>query len=116
MASSAPAPPPPPLLPQDLMEVTIGDVDDQMVLTIDKQAGKWEAMEQEQHVWNAIDEQRKLDGQKGKRRHKATKRKGWKRRGKRRGKRREKRRGRSKRRRGKTRRRSCRGRGNMLVR
>mgnify|MGYP006267672627 CR=1 FL=1 len=43
----------------DLMEVTMGDVDDQMVLTIDKQAEKWEAMEQEQHVWNAIDEERK---------------------------------------------------------
>ena len=41
------------------MEVTMGDVDNQMVLTIDKQAEKWEAMEQEQHVWNAIDEERK---------------------------------------------------------
>ena len=37
----------------------MGDVDNQMVLTIDKQAEKWEAMEQEQHVWNAIDEERK---------------------------------------------------------
>ncbi|XP_044452754.1 MAP7 domain-containing protein 1 [Triticum aestivum] len=70
MASSAPAPPPPPILPQDLMEVTMGDVDDQMVLTIDKQAEKWEAMEQEQHVWNAIDEERK---RKEKRRHKTRK-------------------------------------------
>ncbi|XP_037433065.1 FYN-binding protein 1-like [Triticum dicoccoides] len=73
MASSAPAPPPPPILRQDLMEVTMGDVDDQMVLTIDKQAEKWEAMEQEQHVWNAIDEERKLERQKEKRRHKERK-------------------------------------------
>ena len=41
------------------MEVTMGDIDDQMVLMIYKQNEKREAMEQEQHVWNAIDEERK---------------------------------------------------------
>ncbi|KAE8779568.1 hypothetical protein D1007_47407 [Hordeum vulgare] len=41
------------------IEVTISDVDDQVSLTIDKQTEKWEAMDHEQHVWNAIEEQQK---------------------------------------------------------
>lgn len=44
------------------MEVTMGDVEDQAVLTIDKQTEKWEAMEQEQQVWDAIEEQQKSLG------------------------------------------------------
>ncbi|KAI4972083.1 hypothetical protein ZWY2020_003008 [Hordeum vulgare] len=56
---SAHAPSPPPLLLPDFIEVSMGDVDDQVALTIDNQTEKWEAMDEEQHVWNAIEEQQK---------------------------------------------------------
>lgn len=49
--------------------------DDQVALTIDKQTEKWEAMDQEEHVSNAIEEQQKSERQKKKQRQKAKRKK-----------------------------------------